>query len=170
VIFATLPPGAYTAQVASATNTAGVALIEVYDLSAAAPGQKLFNISTRAAAGTGDNTLIAGIAVSGSVPKRVLIRAVGPGLVQFGLSGVLAQPQLQLIKDGVVVAQNTGISTSPDASAITTASAQVGAFALPAGSSDSALLVNLAPGNYSATVTGAGGSSGLAIIEIYEVP
>ena len=170
VIFTTLPPGNYTAQVSAASGAPGVALIEVYDLSAAAPGQKLFNISTRATAGAGDNTLIAGISVNGSVPKRVLIRAVGPGLVQFGLTGVLAQPQLQLINNGTVVAQNTGISTSPDASAIIAASAQVGAFPLPAGSADSALLVSLAPGNYSATVTGTGGATGIAIIEVYEVP
>ena len=170
VVFTTLPPGGYTAQVSAASGAPGVALIEVYDLSAAAPGQKLFNISTRATAGAGDSTLIAGISVSGSVPKRVLIRAVGPGLVQFGLAGVLAQPQLQLINNGTVVAQNTGISTSPDASAIIAASAQVGAFALPAGSADSALLVSLAPGNYSAVVSGPGGATGIAIIEIYEVP
>ena len=69
-----------------------------------------------------------------------------------------------------VVAEITGIGTSPDAGAITTASAHVGAFALPAGSPDSALLINLAPGNYSAIVTGVGGTSGLAIIEIYQVP
>jgi hypothetical protein len=170
VIFTTLPPGSYTAQVSAASGAPGVALIEVYDLSAAAPGQKLFNISTRATAGAGDNTLIAGISVSGSAPKRVLIRAVGPGLIQFGLTGVLAQPQLQLIKDGVVVAQNTGIGTSPDASAITAAAAAVAAFPLPAGSADSALLVSLAPGNYSAVVSGTSGATGIAIVEVYEVP
>ena len=170
VIFTTLPPGPYTAQVSAASGAAGVALIEVYDLSAAAAGQKLFNISTRANAGSGDATLIAGISVSGVAPKRVLIRAIGPGLAQFGLTGVLAAPQLQIIKDGVVVAQNTGLATSPDAAAIATVSAQVGAFALPANSADCALLVNLAPGNYSAVVSGVGGTSGIAIVEVYEVP
>jgi sugar lactone lactonase YvrE len=170
VIFTTLPPGNYTAQVSAASGAAGVALIEVYDLSAAAAGQKLFNISTRATAGAGDATLIAGISVNGTAPKRVLIRAVGPGLAQFGLTGVLATPQLQLIKDGVVVASNTGLNTSPDAAAIAAVSAQVGAFALPANSADCALLLNLAPGNYSATVTGPGTATGLAIVEVYEVP
>ena len=170
VIFATLPPGAYTAQVSAASGAAGVALIEVYDLSAAAAGQKLFNISTRANAGAGDATLIAGIAVVGTAPKRVLIRAIGPGLAQFGLTGLLAQPVLQVIKDGAVVASNTGLNTSTEAANIVAASVQVGAFALPAGSADSALLVSLAPGNYSASVTGVGGGTGLAIIEVYEVP
>jgi hypothetical protein len=170
VIFATLPPGAYTAQVSAASGAAGVALIEVYDLSAVNGGQKLFNISTRATAGPGDATLIAGIYVAGSVPKRVLIRAVGPGLAQFGLSGVLAAPQLQLVKDGAVVASNTGLLTSPDAAAIAAASVQVGAFPVPSNGSDCALLVNLAPGSYSATVSGLNGTSGIAIVEVYELP
>ena len=170
VILTTLPPGPYTAQVSAASGAAGIALIEVYDLSAAAAGQKLFNISTRATAGAADATLIAGISVNGTVPKRVLIRAIGPGLAQFGLTGVLATPQLQLIRDGTVVASNTGLNTSPDAAAIATVSAQVGAFALPANSADCALLLNLAPGNYSATVTAPGTATGIAIVEVYEVP
>jgi sugar lactone lactonase YvrE len=170
VIFTTLAPGAYTAIVSSANGSQGVALVEVYDLSAAATGQKLFNISTLATAGGGDNTLIAGFVVYGSVPKRVLIRAVGPGLLQLGLSGVLAQPQLVLIKDNVTVAQNTGWGTSPDATAIAAVAVQVGAFPLVAGSGDSALIVSLAPGSYSAMVVAPNGTSGTAIVEVYELP
>ena len=170
VILTTLAPGAYTAVISSANNTPGVALAEVYDLSAPAAGQKLFNISTRASTGTGDSTLIAGIVVSGSVPKRVLIRGVGPTLTALGVPGALAQPQLSVIKDNVTVASNSGWSTSADAAAIAAASAQVGAFALGAASADAAMIVSLAPGNYSAQVVGANGTAGIAIIEIYELP
>lgn len=170
MILTTLAPGAYTAVISSANNTPGVALAEVYDLSAPAAGQKLFNISTRASTGTGDSTLIAGIVVSGSVPKRVLIRGVGPTLTALGVPGALAQPQLSVIKDNVTVASNSGWSTSPDAVAIAAASAQVGAFALGAASADAAMIVSLAPGNYSAQVVGANGTAGIAIIEIYELP
>jgi hypothetical protein len=170
VIFTTLAPGAYTAVISSANNTPGVALAEVYDLSAPAAGQKLFNISTRANTGTGDSTLIAGIVVSGSAPKRVLIRGVGPTLAALGVTGALAQPELSIIKDGVTVAANSNWSTSADKAAIEAASSQVGAFALGATSADAALIVSLAPGNYSAQVVGAGGSAGIAIIEIYELP
>lgn len=170
VIFATLAPGAYTAVISSANNTPGVALAEVYDLSAPAAGQKLFNISTRASTGTGDSTLIAGIVVSGSVPKRVLIRGVGPTLGALGVVGALAQPQLSVIKDGVTVASNSNWSTSPDKLAIEAASAQVGAFGLGSNSSDAAMILSLAPGNYSAQVVGANGTAGIAIIEIYELP
>ncbi len=170
VIFATLAPGAYTAVISSANNTPGVALAEVYDLSAPAAGQKLFNISTRASTGAGDSTLIAGIVVSGSVPKRVLIRGVGPTLAALGVTGALTQPQLSIIKDGVTVASNSNWTTSPDRAAIEAASAQVGAFALGSTNADAAMIVSLAPGNYSAQVTGANGTAGIAIIEIYELP
>jgi sugar lactone lactonase YvrE len=170
VIFATLAPGAYTAVISSANNTPGVALAEVYDLSAPAAGQKLFNISTRASTGTGDSILTAGIAITGSVPKRLLIRGVGPSLTPLGVTGALAQPQLTVVKDGVTVAANSGWSTSPDATAISDASLAVGAFGLLPNSLDAAMIVSLAPGNYSALVAGANGTAGVAIIEVYELP
>jgi sugar lactone lactonase YvrE len=168
-IVTTLAPGDYTATVSSATTNTGVVLVEVYDLSAAAPGQKLMNISTRATAGSAENTLIAGVVVSGVAPKRVLIRAVGPGLSPFGVTGVLAQPTVALYNSASqVIAQNTGWSGSADAAAIATVSAQVGAFPLANG--DSALIVTLSPGNYTAQVTGPGTATGVALIEVYELP
>ena len=167
-ILITLAPGNYTAQVSSATTATGIALVEVYDLSAAAPGQKLLNISTRASAGASDSTLIAGFVIPAGPAKRVLVRGVGPGLTTFGVQGVLAQPTLTLLNGAAVVAQNTNWTTSADSAAITAASAQVGAFGLATG--DSAMIVTLAPGNYTAQITGAGTSTGIALIEVYEVP
>jgi hypothetical protein len=167
-ILTTLAPGNYTAVVSGVNNTAGVALIEVYDLSGVAVGQKLLNIATRASAGTGDNTLIAGFVVPPGTTKRVLIRGVGPGLSVFGVTGVLAQPALTLLSGSTIVAQNTNWNTSTDAATITSASAQVGAFGLA--NNDSALVVTLAPGNYTAQVLGVGGASGVALIEVYELP
>ena len=164
----TLAPGLYTAVVGSTTSTGGVALVEVYDLSPVVPGQKLLNIATRATAGTGENTLIAGFVVPPGSSKRVLVRGVGPGLVQFGLTGTVSAPTLQLLSGSTTVAQNTNWSTSADRDAITASSARVGAFALA--NNDSALIANLAPGNYTATVVGAGGTSGVALIEVYELP
>jgi hypothetical protein len=169
-ILTTLAPGSYTAMVSAANGSSGVVLVEVYDLSGVATGQKLINISTRGTAGNGENTMIAGVVVGGAAPKRLLIRAAGPALAQFGLPGTLARPQLVLYSGSTVVAQNSGWSSSPDATAIASSSAQVGAFAFAAGSLDSALLVNLAPGAYTAQVSGANGTTGLALIEIYEVP
>jgi hypothetical protein len=167
-ILTTLAPGNYTAQVGSTTNTAGVALIEVYDLSAATPGQKLLNISTRAAAGTAENTLIAGFVVPAGSAKRVLIRGIGPGLAQFGVTGTLATPILTLLSGSTTVATNTGFATSTDRADIVTTSAQVGGF--PLVGADSALLVTLPPGNYTAQVLGTNNTTGVALIEVYEVP
>jgi len=167
-ILTTLAPGNYTAQVSGASGSAGIALIEVYDLSTAAAGQKMLNIATRASAGSGDNTLIAGFVVPAGASKRVLVRAVGPGLAVFGVSGVLAQPVLQLQAGATTVAQNTNWTTSTDRDAISAGSSQAGAFALSAG--DSALIATLAPGNYTVLVTGSGGTSGIALVEVYELP
>jgi hypothetical protein len=166
----TLPPGAYTAVVGGAGGGSGVALAEIYDLSGPASGQELLNLSSRAFAGSGSNTLIAGMVVGGAAPKRLLIRAAGPALTQFGVGGVLASPQLTLYSGATVVAQNAGWSTSADAAAIAQTAATVGAFPYAAGSTDSALIVNLPPGAYTAEVTGVGGTSGVALVEVYEVP
>ena len=170
-LLVTLAPGAYGAIVSSANGQPGVGLAEIYDLSAAAAGQRLANISTRAAVGTTDQTLIAGVVVGGTVPKRVLIRAAGPGLAQFGLAGVLSRPQLTLFSGSAVIAQNAGWNAVPaDAAVIAQAGLDVGAFAFANGSADAALVVNLAPGAYTAQVTGVGGATGIALVEIYELP
>jgi DNA/RNA endonuclease G (NUC1) len=169
-ILTNLAPGGYTAQISSGVGSAGVGLIEVYDLSAATPGQNLVNLSTRAFAGTGNETFIAGFIIGGSMPKRVLLRAAGPALAAFNLTGLLVRPQLTLFSGNTPVFLNAGWSTSADAAAITTASAQAGAFAFAAGSADAAMIVTLAPGAYTAQVTGVGGSTGLALVEVYELP
>lgn len=170
VILATLPPGNYSATCSAADARTGVALVEVYDLSGGSTAQKLANISTRALTGPGESILTAGVVVTGSAPKRVLIRAAGPTLAQFGLTGVLARPQLTLINSaGATVATNAGWSTSADAAAIVESSARAGAFAFPTGSLDAALVLNLAPGNYTAQVSGVGATSGIALVEVYEL-
>ncbi len=140
------------------------------DLSSSASAQRLVNVSTRGTAGTGDDAMIAGFVITGNSQKRVLIRAAGPALAQFGVRTALARPQLTLFSGSTVVATNTGWSTSPDVAAIREAAAGVGAFAFGATSVDSALLVNLAPGAYTAQVVGVGGTTGVALLEVYEVP
>ena len=85
----------------------------------------------------------------------------------FGISGVLADPQLQVMQAGAVIAQNDHWSNDALVAAV---SAAVGAFPLGAGSTDSALVITLSPGLYSLVVTGAGGTAGLALVEAYEAP
>jgi len=168
----TLEPGAYTAVVTGQGGASGVCLVEVYDATSGAipRSQRIINIATRATVGTGDNALIAGFYVNGTVPKRLLIRGVGPALAQFGISGALARPQLVVNSGATVLAQNAGWGTSPDATLLATSAAQVGAFAFAAGSADAALIVHLSPGAYTAQVSGVGNTTGVALVEVYELP
>jgi sugar lactone lactonase YvrE len=164
-----LPPGAYTAQISGMGGTTGISLAEIYQVGSG-PAQ-LTNISTRADVGSGALVEIAGLVVQGAQPAQVLIRAVGPTLSTFNVSGVLAQPTLTVVDAaGDTVATNTGWSTNANAAAIASTASSVGAFALPAGSADCALLLTLQPGAYTAIVSGVGGTSGVALVEAYQVP
>jgi hypothetical protein len=134
------------------------------------PG-RLTNISSRAQTGSGSAAHIAGFVVDGPKPKQLLIRGVGPALGNFGVTGVLADPALALFGTGAQpIFTNDDWSSGTSAAELRAATHAVGAFAFAEGSKDSALLVTLDPGAYSAQVTGAGGSTGVSLIEIYEVP
>jgi hypothetical protein len=166
-----LLPGTYTAQVTGEGGTTGVALVEVYEVTPDAG--HLINISTRASVGTGGMILIGGFVIGGTQSSQLLIRGVGPGLAPFGVSGALSQPVLSVYDSGGnLVAVNVGWSngSSEDAVAIARAETASGAFALTPGSADSAVLVTLSPGQYTAQVTGVNGSTGVALVEIYQLP
>lgn len=166
--------GGYTMQVTGNGSTGGTALAEIYDATPAgsftAATPRLINVSARTAVGTGEGTLIVGFTIGGSTSKTVLIRATGPGLATFGVSGTLADPVLTLIPQGssTPIATNDNWGGDPH---IVAAAASVGAFPLTDGSSkDAALLITLPPGGYTAQVTGADGGTGVALVEVYEVP
>jgi hypothetical protein len=144
----------------------GLVLVEAYDTTTSGATGRLSNLSARGLVGTGDQTLIAGFVIGGSVPKKVLLRAVGPGLSNYGVTGVLADPQLTVFDSAQhVFAQNDNW----DVSLISTF-ASAGAFALIANSKDAALVLTLAPGVYTAQVSGVGDTTGEALVEIYELP
>jgi hypothetical protein len=167
-----LPSGAYTALVAGKGAAAGIALAEAYDAAAdATKSARLINVSARTRVGTGADILIAGFVIQGTAPKQVLIRAVGPTLAAFGVSGTLADPQLALFRQGSTtpLQQNDNWLQAANAAQIGLASAQVGAFSLAANSKDAAILVTLEPGAYTAQVSGVGATTGTALVEIYEV-
>jgi len=169
-MLADLTPGNYSVGLSGANSTTGVGLAEVYETSTSDP-LLLANISTRALVGTGGNILIAGFVVTGSQPARVLVRGVGPGLQAFGVSGALAQPILTVYDSAnKVVGTNTGWQNAPNSAEISSVAVTVGAFALQGGSADSALLLNLPPGTYTAEVAGAGGATGIALVEVYQAP
>jgi hypothetical protein len=170
----TLSAGPYTAQISGKSGDSGVALAEVYDATPAGSYTKttprLVNISARTQVGTGANILIAGFVIGGSTARTVLIRASGPAIAAapFNVTGTLADPELQLFAGSTLTDSNTGWGGSAEVAA---AAASVGAFAWGSPTSaDSALLVTLPPGVYSAQVSGATGDSGVALVEVYEVP
>ena len=159
-------------QRAGQVGDTGVALAELYDATAAGTytpaTPRLVNISTRAQVGTGGTILIAGFVIGGSTSRTVLIRASGPALAPFGIAGTLPDPQLKLFSGSAVIESDNGWAGNPQISAT---AASVGAFAWnnPM-SGDSAILVALPPGAYTAQVSGASGDTGVALIEVYEVP
>jgi hypothetical protein len=172
----TLSAGDYTAQVTGASGDSGVALAEVYDATPSGtytPSQsRLINISARVEVGTGGNILIAGFVIGGTTSRTVLIRGSGPILKAFGLTGVLPDPQLSLFQSvnnaSTLIETNTGWGGSAQ---IAAAAASVGAFSWGSSATpDSAILVTLPPGSYTAQVAGASGDTGVALVEVYEVP
>jgi hypothetical protein len=123
----------------------------------------LLNISSRAQVFTGQNVLIAGFYVSGSASKSVLIRGIGPSLTQFGISGAMSDPTLELRNSsGTLLASNNNWQD--------TQSSQIQATgAAPSNYWESAIVASLAPGSYTATLKGNGGTTGVAVCEIYDI-
>jgi hypothetical protein len=120
--------------------------------------------------GTGSNILIPGFYIGGNGTETLLIRADGPGLAQYGVSGFLAQPSLSVFDStGKVIATNTGWGSNSNPAQIASTAAAVGAFALAAGSADCALIVSLPAGAYTAQISGVNATTGVALAEIYEV-
>jgi hypothetical protein len=167
-----LAAGPYTAQISGQSGDTGVALAEVYDATPAGTytpaTPRLVNISARVQVGTGGNVLIAGFVIGGSAARTVLIRASGPALVPFGVTGTLPDPQLGLFSGSTELDGNSGWGGNSE---VANAAAAVGAFAWGSPTSnDSAILVTLPPGAYTAQVSGASNDSGVALVEVYEVP
>ncbi len=173
-LLATLAPGSYTAQVSGVGGGTGVSLIEVYEVGAV--GARLANISTRAQVGTGGNILIPGLVVSaGTGTRRLLIRAAGPALTALGVGGALADPTVVVLNaaTGTTVASNnnwgTPVSGGAAAAAISAAASGAGAFSFANNSRDSAILADFAPGSYTIQVSGVGDTTGVALVEVYDV-
>lgn len=134
------------------------------------PGRML-NLSSRAQTGTGANAHIAGFVVTGPKPKQILIRGVGPTLANFGVAGVLVDPALTIFNaTGQQIFGNDDWGTTASLADLLAATTSVGAFTLTEGSKDSALLLTLDPGAYTAQVNGTAGTTGISLLEIYEVP
>ncbi len=132
-------------------------------ISSTSAANRLIDLASRVDL-TGTNSLIAGFVVSGSGTKSVLLRAVGPGLAQFAVNGYLSAPDLDLYSSsGAVISKNTGWD-----SGLSSTFSQVGAFPFATGSTDTAVLVNLAPGNYTIHVYDPTGIGGVVLSEVYD--
>jgi hypothetical protein len=163
-----LAAGAYTVEISGVNNTTGVALAEVYEV--ASTGTRLINLSTRALVGTNGNIVITGFVIAGSGTEPLLVRADGPSLTQFGVAGVLAQPILTVFGGQTVISSNTGWGSNGNPAQIASVAAQVGAFPFAPGSADSAVVISLPAGAYTAQVSGVNNTTGLALAELYEAP
>jgi ELWxxDGT repeat protein len=158
-ILTTLAPGPYTAIVSGAGSTIGVGIVEIFEVDAL--DVPLINISTRGRVETGENVMIGGFIIQGEGPQTVVVRARGPSLTATGVTSALPNPMLQLYTGQTQIGVNDNWQSAANATAI-----QASGFA-PADPAESAILITLDPGAYSAIVSGVGGTSGTAIIEVF---
>jgi hypothetical protein len=170
-IIADLPAGSYTAIVKGVNNLTGVALVEVYDLSPESDSI-LANISTRSFVQTGDNVMIGGFTVQGTASERVIVRALGPELTQYGVPDALANPTLELHDGtGALIASNNNWVTTIIGGIITAGQVheiQASGYA-PSDPFESAIIADLPAGNYTAIVRGVNNLTGVALVEVYNL-
>jgi len=143
----------------------GIVLAEVYD--ASLDESRLVNVSARNFVGTDGDILIIGFSLSGNLPQTILIRGVGPELANFGVPGTIENPQLELFSSTGIIASNDDWEQADNAAEVATA--VPGAFPLTTGSRDSAILITLQPGVYSALLSGVDGATGEGLVEVYTV-
>jgi Matrixin len=163
-IIATLAPGSYTAVVSGYGGGQGVALVEAYELDGNAT--RLVNISTRGRVEADDEAMIGGLIVQGSDAKRVIVRALGPSLGggSSPITDVLADPVLELHDgSGNLIAANDDWANGPQANEI------IQSTVAPTNNRESAVIATLGPGNYTAVVRGVNNTTGVGLVEVYDL-
>jgi hypothetical protein len=157
-----LNPGAYTVVVRGRNDATGVGLFEVYDL-ARTVDARLANISTRGLVETSDNVMIGGTIVVGNIPAKVLLRAIGPSLANFGVPNPLLDPTLELCDgNGALIAANDNWRTDQETEIVATGLP-------PSNNREAAILRDLLPGSYTAIVRGFNTTTGVAVVEAYNL-
>ncbi|MBA2270242.1 MAG: hypothetical protein H0W20_06555 [Chthoniobacterales bacterium] len=162
-IIGNLAEGTYTVVLRGTRSTTGVGLVEIYDLNLG-NGSRLANLSTRGFVERNENILIGGMIVTGSAAQRVVTRAIGPDLRARGVANPLQDPQVDIFDgNGMRIAGNDNFGTGGQTDEL----AQNGLT--PGDSRDSAIILTVPPGNYTALVTGVGGSTGVALVEFFNL-
>ena len=161
----TLDPGSYTAVMSGKAGGTGIGVVEVYDLDQAADS-RVANIASRGFVETGEDVMIGGLIVGGDGTEdaRILLRAIGPSLRNAGVADALQDPTLELRDaNGELLHENDNWQDSQQA--------EIEATTIPPGDpAESAIVATLPPGNYTAVVRGAGDTSGVGLVEVYNVP
>jgi len=161
-ILTSLAPGAYTAIVRGTNNGTGIGLVEIFDLDPTVP-TKLSNISTRGLVETGDGVMIGGFIIKGPDNDKVVIRAIGPSLANppINITNALQNPTLSLFDvNGTKIAFNDDWRSDQQADIIATG-------LQPSNDLESAIVITLTPGNYTAIVSGVNDTTGVALVEVY---
>ncbi|CAN5505976.1 hypothetical protein BH20VER3_BH20VER3_17810 [soil metagenome] len=158
-VVASLMPGSYTAIVSGKAGDGGVALVDLYDLDAAAG--RVANISTRSRVKAGENVMIGGFIIGGTSTARVLVRAIGPSLTPAGVVDALPDPVLDLYDgNGSLLSSNDNWRSDQEGEIMQTA-------LTPGDEREAAIVATLAPGAYSGVIRGAAGGTGVALIEAF---
>lgn len=162
-IIVTLDSGLYSAVVMGEGGGTGVAIVEVFEIDR--PDSALVNIATRAPVLTGDDVMIAGFVIYGSGPQQVVVRGRGPSLAQYGIANPLANPLLQLFSGQTQIAVNDDWGMAANAAQLSASG-----FAPTYFPQESAILITLNPGAYTAIMSGVGNTTGVGLVEVFAVP
>jgi len=158
-----LEPGAYTAILRSATDDTGIGVVELYDLAEPAPANAV-NIASRGTVQPGNGVMIGGFTVGGAKARRFVVRALGPSLSSPQIPNALADPHLTLHNSsGIKIGENEDWRTTQEQQIQSTGLA-------PKNDKEAAIVTIAVPGQYTAIVSGADGSSGVALVEVYQLP
>jgi hypothetical protein len=161
LIVTTLAPGSYTAVLRGSNGSTGVSLFELYDLDA--QNSRIVNISTRGVVKAADGAMIAGFIIGGDDPTKVIVRAIGPSLSKSGIEGALLDPNLELRdSDGSLIFSNDSWRSDQEQQLIDSTVA-------PTDNREAAIVATLPPGSYTATVRGKGDTTGVSLVEVYNL-
>jgi hypothetical protein len=163
-VLLTLPAGAFTVVVQGLSASTGNALVEIDELDSTDTAS-LSNISTRGSVGTVNDVMIGGFIVGGTTPKRVIVRGIGPTLGPLGIVNPLLNPSLQVFAGSVQIAQNDDwqSSSAGDLAAI------MASGRAPSSPQESAVILTLPPGAYTAILRGVNSTTGVGLIEVYDL-